>query len=94
MALLIENMHNNIETATLHELHDDGIIPHLGDDGTDTLHQPLVPLALTMYASQIAAHLGLSEDQDIRTMDIGDLTILQVSRYLGYLLGVVFNPGA
>ena len=92
MSKLIENMHNNIESATLHELHDDGVIPHLGEDGNRTLDQKLLPTVLTAKANEISTLLGLSASQNITTMTIGDLTVLQISDYLGFLLGEILNP--
>ncbi|MBQ8446174.1 MAG: hypothetical protein IJX31_00175 [Clostridia bacterium] len=92
MSKLIENMHNNIESATLHELHDDGVIPHLGEDANRTLDQKLLPTVLTAKANEISTLLGLSASQNITTMTIGDLTVLQVSDYLGFLLGEILNP--
>ena len=87
MSQLIENMHNNIEHATLQALHDDGIIPHLGEN-SDTLNQKLIIDGLESYSSNIATLLGLTADQDINTMTIGDLTVLQASDYLTYLLQI------
>lgn len=93
MSKLIENMHNNIEKASLNQLHDDGLIPNLGDkgDGTNTLDQDLLPDGLTAHADAIRDILGLSADQDLSNMTIGDLTVLQASDYLGYLLSEVLG---
>ena len=88
MSQLIENMHNNIEHATLQALHDDGIIPHLGEN-SDTLNQKLIIDGLESYSSNIATLLCLTADQDINTMTIGDLTVLQASDYLTYLLQII-----
>ncbi len=92
MEKLIENMHNNIEHATLNQMHDDGLIPHLGEqeDGTTTLDQELLPPKLAIYENAIRDVLGL-EDGQPTPATIGDLTVLQASDYLGYLLSVVLQ---
>ena len=92
MSAMIENMHNNIEVATLHELHDDKMLAHLDDN---TLDAKLVyRIALVDFSSNVEAITGqpiVDADNDgcIDNMTIGDLNVLQVSRYLSLVLNAI-----
>ena len=93
MAAMIENMHNNIEHATLWDLHDDKLAAHLDEE---TLNAELVyRIAGVDFSTQVKAITGITtivDADDNGTIDnatVGDLNVLQVSQYLSLVLNAI-----
>lgn len=88
MDKLIENMHNNIESSTLRKMHDDGLVPHIEED---TLNYGLVyEVGAIDLESHIRDILGLEAGDPIpEELEIGDLTVIQISKYLTVLLKAI-----
>ena len=94
MAAMIENMHNNIEEATLWDLHDDKLAAHLDED---TLDSPLVyKIVGVSFKTDIEQLLGKTitdadNDGEIDDMTVGDLDVLQVAEYLSLVLDAIHD---
>lgn len=90
MDALIENMHNNIETATLRALKTDGMAPHLDET---TLNSTLIcRIGLFDFTSEVQAILYPGETNPPALTGeetIGDLSVIQASHYLSLLLDQV-----
>ncbi|MBE5747162.1 MAG: hypothetical protein E7352_03185 [Clostridiales bacterium] len=99
MNAMIENMHNNIEQATLQDLHDDNMMPHLGNDMLQTALIYQIKkggVVLADFSANIKDILG--DDYEIKDVNgdgklddktIGSLNVLEVAQYLTYLLDAI-----